>query len=138
MIDESLDEQLPLAQRRTNLATERTRLANERTFLSWVRTGLACVGGGVAVVRILTFFHPTHHFLAKIAGLALIVVGMVIFLFAFLDYRESYLKLDLKGVGANTVWFMGLVVASFCAISTILLLILLTRERETGWTGFAG
>lgn len=90
-----MDESLHLAKERTDLAEERTLLAIERTFSAWIRTGLAFVGGGIAILRVLTFEKAQHQTMAKISGVILIALGIVIFILAVADtlsVQRKFLK----------------------------------------------
>jgi putative membrane protein len=127
---ENTDERILLARERTVLAKERNRLANERTFLAWTRTGLAMVGGGFAMVRLLTFQTLTHQILAQVIGGALLGLGVLIFALSFLDYRNSFKKLQLKNGFAGSVWTIS-------AISFVLIVItlgfILIAARVVDW-----
>jgi putative membrane protein len=78
-------------------------LANERTFLAWVRTCIGIMAFGFVVekfalfIRQITYFldkstvHPSHQIssgYASIVGIALVLIGTILCLFAFLDYKR--------------------------------------------------
>ena len=63
-------------------STARDHLANERTFLAWVRTALGVIGLGVALEKLVDTG------LAALGGVALIIYGIVILLYALLRYRR--------------------------------------------------
>lgn len=115
------DDTLALAKERTVLANERTKMSNERTFLSWVRTGLACVAGGIAIIRFLPFQQSMHEFIAKIVGECLIVMGILIFLIAFFNYRQSYKQLDLLPEQKGSFLATAFVTVALVVLSSILL-----------------
>lgn len=64
----------------------RDHLANERTFLAWIRTSITIVALGFVVARfgILlrevggTHIHPSTARAGAIAGIALVIVGIVV------------------------------------------------------------
>jgi putative membrane protein len=73
-------------------------LANERTFLAWIRTSVALMGFGFVVVKFSLFVKqlsivladkviPTKGFSATI-GIALVALGALIALLAFVRYRH--------------------------------------------------
>jgi putative membrane protein len=75
--------------------------ANERTFLAWVRTAIAIMAFGFVVEKFDLFLRiagaevaaktapGSHQFLGDIAGLALIVLGGVMMVFALLRFRQT-------------------------------------------------
>jgi putative membrane protein len=117
-------ERTSLAQQRTRLASERNRLANERTFLSWIRTGLAITGGGIAVIRFLTFERVEHQFIAKIAGVILIAMGMMMFFLSSLDYWASARQLTTENGYAGSIWSITLIALTLVMVSFVLVLML--------------
>lgn len=116
-------ERTALARERTALANERNRLSIERTFLSWTRTGLGVVGGGIAILRLLFLSVSHHQMLARLAGITLGVLGIAIFILAFLEYRNSCKKLHLQHPYAGSVWFISVFTVTLCILSIILLFI---------------
>ena len=69
-------------------------LANERTYLAWVRTGLVVVTLGFAVARFGLALTTQLEVLpgirySSIVGIALVLLGGVIELFAFQRYRKN-------------------------------------------------
>lgn len=63
----------------------RFTLANERTFLAWGRTSLAFVATGLALARLLG---DGDDLLIELAGVALIVIGGLLALFSYRNYRR--------------------------------------------------
>lgn len=120
------DDQLQLAKERTSLADERTRSANERTFSAWVRTGLACVGGGAAIVRLLNFVEPTHKILATFTGILLMVLGMVIFILSFIDYKQGTKKTLSQSGFAGSVASTTFIFLMLILISSLMMFIALS------------
>lgn len=119
------DEQVYLARQRTTLSRERSQLSNERTFLSWIRTGLASVGGGVALVRLLTFQTPIHEGVAYVVGVALVILGIAIFILSLFDYSKSSAKLNVQNGFAGSRYFVTIIVFVLIAVSIALLGIIL-------------
>jgi len=69
-------------------------LANERTYLAWVRTGLVVITLGFAVARFGLALTTTLEVLpgirySSIVGIALVLLGGAIELFAFQRYRNN-------------------------------------------------
>jgi putative membrane protein len=80
--------------------------ANERTFLAWVRTAIAIMAFGFVVEKFDLFLRLAgaqaeaktlpggHSFLGDIAGLALIVLGGAMMVFAALRFRRTAADID--------------------------------------------
>ncbi len=65
-------------------STARDLLANERTFLAWIRTGLGLIGVGVVMAKLSSA--GAH--LTQVAGLAFIVWGALVMVYAIRRYRD--------------------------------------------------
>lgn len=65
----------------------RFSLANERTFLAWARTSLAMVATGLVLARVLG--NRVDEPLTIASGIALIVLGSVLGLLAYRNYRRN-------------------------------------------------
>jgi putative membrane protein len=114
--------------------------ANERTFLAWVRTGIAVIAFGFVVEKFNLFLRTIAGFsgqeagrrisveqlsgpLGRYDGLALIVVGIVLILFAAAHFvRTSRLIDDQEMHPASSIRVelalsavLGLIVAVLCA-----------------------
>ena len=120
---DDFDLRIEMAKERTLLANERNRLANERTYLAWTRTGLASVGAGFAIIRFLSFQTFSHQILAIIIGFVLVALGIGIFILSYLDYRESYKKLQLQKTYAGSLWSVSTISFVLVMLSLIMLLI---------------
>ena len=80
-------------------------LANQRTFLSWVRTSIALIGLGFAIERFSIFLQQfrliadpdttgnaasaTAHEYSALIGIAMIVVGTGLIIYALKNYLDS-------------------------------------------------
>jgi len=124
IVKDLIDERLLLAQERTTLANERNRLANQRTFLSWIRTGLAGVGGGVGIVRLLSFRDTYHQLVSETVGMILILWGIFIFFLAFIQYRRSFKKLNLKEKEGLSLQVFAVLALTLIVLSMTLLVII--------------
>jgi putative membrane protein len=84
--------------------------ANERTFLAWVRTGIAVIAFGFLVERFDLFLSYLARVaphgrgavpatsLANIAGLTLIVLGMIMIAIAAVRFRRTSREIDAPDV----------------------------------------
>ncbi|MDR2283569.1 MAG: DUF202 domain-containing protein [Sphingobacterium sp.] len=75
-------------------------LANERTFLAWIRTSLGIMGFGFVVVKFSMFMRqiaamlspqqaePAPHGYSSEVGTAIVIIGAVTALLAYLKYRK--------------------------------------------------
>ncbi len=78
------------------LAAIRTLLAAEWTYAAWIRTGLAGIGGGLAVIKLIFFQTLVHQTIAHWTGQLFIILGGLIFVFAYWNYRQSYRSLGIE------------------------------------------
>jgi putative membrane protein len=104
-------------------------LANERTFLAWIRTSVALMGFGFVVVKFSLFVKqlsivlagkvlPTKGFSATI-GIALVAIGALIALLAFLRYRHIEKQL------LNKKYYPSFLLSLLLTIAIVLISILL-------------
>ena len=95
----------------------RFSLANERTFLAWARTCLAMVATGLVLARVL----GESDDLTVAAGIALIVLGSVLGLLAYRNYRrnDEAIRLEKPLVRSSLplVLVVTIAVASIVAIA---------------------
>lgn len=82
----------------------RFHLANERTLLAWVRTGIALMAFGFVAVKFTLFLKqvallsdgkiplPQKGY-SSILGIALVIIGMVMILLAYVKYRQTQKQL---------------------------------------------
>ena len=66
----------------------RFTLANERTFLAWNRTALALVVAGLGIAQVLPPF-PGVPWGRHVLGVPLIVLGAVVSVTAYLEWRRT-------------------------------------------------
>jgi putative membrane protein len=88
----------------------RVYMAAERTFLAWIRTGLALMGFGFVLARFGIFLRSlaATNAIAEIrsprfsvsAGVALIVIGVLVQIFSVFHYRRL-----IHGLNAGTADF---------------------------------
>ncbi len=104
-------------------------LANERTFLAWIRTSVALMGFGFVVVKFSLFVKqfsivlaakviPTKGFSTTI-GIALVALGALVALLAFIRYRHIEQQL------LNKKYFPSFLLSLLLTIVIVLISILL-------------
>ncbi len=71
------------------LAIDRTKLANERTLLAFFRTFVVLISSGLAIIR-LEFLEKIY-----ILGIALIIVGVVVFVYGIVHYLKVNKRISL-------------------------------------------
>src|SRR5690242_14106289 len=79
-------------------------LANERTFLAWIRTNLGIMAFGFVIERFSLFSRQIASFLgdsdassqnySSLPGLALIGIGSILCVFAFLKFKKTEKQID--------------------------------------------
>lgn len=101
------------------LAAIRTLMAAERTYAAWIRTGLAGIGGGLAVIKLIFFQTLVHQTIAHVTGQLLIILGGLIFIFAYWNYRRAYQSLDAEGqlAAPGLLWILSAVTVVLISIS---------------------
>lgn len=122
---------MEMNEKRKTSATD--HLANERTFLAWIRTAIAIMAFGFVVVKFALFIKqvsivlgegpnavvlPTRGYSA-IIGIALVALGTVMTLLAFLRYKNIERQLH------QGTFFPSLTLSVFLTISMILVGLLL-------------
>lgn len=119
------DDQLKLAKERTQLASERNRLAAERTLSAWLRTGLAGVGGGLAIIKFVFFKSPEKLQISYYSGIALVVWGIAVILYALLSYfriigRLTRIHADISGKVGLTLLVFILIILSLSLLYIVI------------------
>ena len=105
----------------------RIYMAAERTFLAWVRTGIAFMGFGFVVARFGLFLREMAHGnnmvvpqhdsgLSLPVGIALIVAGIMVNLFAAIRHRRYTKALDRGELKQDYRTAFPLVIAGFLAV----------------------
>ncbi|MBA4496342.1 YidH family protein [Paenactinomyces guangxiensis] len=103
-------------------------LANERTYLAWVRTAITIMGVGYLAAK-LHFFSTmvssdTGNLLAQLIGLAAIIVGVIIIVYATVNYsakRRGINSQTFIAPSASLIFFTGSVVTlSFLFLAYLL------------------
>jgi len=82
------EERTKLAEDRTVYARTRTFQAAERTYSAWVRTGFPIAGAGVTLGGFLRDNNDAA--IGSIIGGILIVLGILTFLYAWIEYKITY------------------------------------------------
>lgn len=123
MQDEHLSK-TELARERTYWAEDRTILASERTFAAWMRTGLSSVAVGLAVQAIFYESQPT--WLAKLGATLFVIIGIVVFMFAFRSARYVLSRLESQSTNPVSKTGMSLIAILFVLASLFLDVILWT------------
>lgn len=86
--DELAQSRTELAGLRNELAESRTLQAAERTYAAWVRTGFTIAGAGWTLGSILQ--NSDNQTVALLVGGALIVLGLLCFVYAWIGFKSVY------------------------------------------------
>lgn len=116
-------------------ASATDRLANERTFLAWIRTGIAIMGFGFVVVKFSLFIRQLSLALGEkmilpnkgyssFIGIALVIIGAVMTLLAFVRYRNIEKHLQ-RGTYFPSFLLSLLLTIAILIVSFLLILYLL-------------
>lgn len=111
-------------------------LANERTFLAWIRTSIAIMGFGFVVVKFSLFIRQLSIVLGEktilpgkgyspVIGIALVIIGAVMSLLAFVRYRNIENRL-IEGTYFPSFILSLLMTVAIFMVSVLLILYLLT------------
>lgn len=109
---------------RSELAVQRTILANSRTFSAWIRTGLSSVLAGLSIVNFIVGAETFHGFVLFI-GLLFVLIGIIIYIMAYISYKKSYDILDRKEAESTVSLNFLLFVTSGMTLTAILIAALL-------------
>ncbi len=106
----------------------RFTLANERTFLAWNRTALALVVAGLGIVQLLPPF-PRVPWGRHVLGIPLIVLGAVVSVTAYLEWRRNQMALRRREPMPRSVLPRILVstITGVAALSAVILLVSAVR-----------
>lgn len=121
---EETNEKNELAKKRTDLAVQRTVLANARTFSAWIRTGLSSVLAGLAIVKFIENEGAFHGYVLLI-GILFVLIGIAIYLFAFISFKESYDKLGKDNKKKTSPLFFLIAITTGMVLTAVLIIGLL-------------
>lgn len=118
----------------------RVALAAERTFLAWIRTGLALMGFGFIVARFGVFLEQlrliqharsvSSYGLSLWFGTALIVVGVVVFVFSAWHHIRLVRELGRGGVPSPRPSTQAVAMALFLALVGLTMAIYLVSVQD--------
>jgi putative membrane protein len=82
----------------TDLAFERTTLAYERTLMAWIRTAISLISFGFTIYKFFQEWRKTEQpvqsiFTPRIAGMVMILFGLIALLFASVQHYAAIRKL---------------------------------------------
>lgn len=91
-------------------------LANERTFLAWIRTSIALMGFGFVIVKFSLFIQqlalllgpenlPAQEY-SGVVGIVMISIGVLIVLFAFLQYKKYEKQLSNSSLYSSSKLYL--------------------------------
>lgn len=103
-------------------ADDRTLMAEERTFSAWVRTGLTAIATGLGIVKLMPEAEPV--WAVQSLGVILVVVGGMVFGFAFWGYKRGSRNWNRAMPRAVPLWLIGLF-SLLLVVSAVLALILI-------------
>jgi len=117
-------------------ADPQTYLAVERTFLAWLRTGVALMGFGFVIARFGLFLHELafekvavkdpHAGFSIPAGIALIVIGIVVSLAAAIRYHRYLRALDRGEIRTAFDTGLAYLIAGLMALVGLAVVVYLT------------
>jgi uncharacterized membrane protein YidH (DUF202 family) len=102
-------EEITEEKKSAKVRNRRVHMANERTFLSWVRTSIGIMAFGFVVEKFAFFIKRLSYFLGKtgisetappsigyssILGIALVVMGALMGVLAFVRYKKVQKEID--------------------------------------------
>ena len=103
-MDDATDDKKP-----AKASNRRVHMANERTFLAWIRTSIGIMAFGFVVEKFAFFIKKLSYFLGKpsagevaptalgyssIFGIALVAMGALMGLLAFVRYKKVQREID--------------------------------------------
>lgn len=109
---------------KTLLARERTRLANERTFSAWLRTGLSLILGGLGIIKFIDNKKIVEGYVLTL-GLLFVLIGIIIYVFAFIGYRKLNKRLEGKSKELSKYYTVLAVITSSMILAGLLVMFLL-------------
>lgn len=94
------EERTELAKLRNELAESRTLQAAERTYAAWIRTGFTIAGAGWTLGELLN--SSENSTIALLIGGALIILGLMCFVYAWLGFKSVYDYLKKNSAAKNS------------------------------------
>ncbi len=124
---EDMNDKNELAKKRTDLAVQRTILANARTFSAWIRTGLSSVLAGLAIVKFIENEGAFQGYVLLI-GIVFVLIGIAIYLFAFISFKESYDKLGKDKKKGSPLFFLIAITTGMVLTAVLIIGLLLSYQ----------
>jgi putative membrane protein len=116
----------------------REHLANERTFLAWIRTSIALMGFGFVIVKFTLFLKEISHLLevddiplkgySATVGVIMVALGVLIALFAFLQYKKYQNQLNNNSYTASSL--LSLFITLIILVGGIILVFYLISSND--------
>lgn len=122
--EDTRDITVQMSGERSELAVQRTILANARTFSAWIRTGLSSVLAGLSIVNFIVGAEAFHFFVLFI-GLLFVLIGIIIYIMAYVSYKKSYDMLDREEAESSVSLNFLLFVTSGMTLTALLIAALL-------------
>lgn len=97
--NELAEERTTLAKFRNDLAESRTLQAAERTYAAWIRTGFTIAGAGWTLGQALQSSESRD--IALLIGGALIVLGLMCFVYAWFGFKSVFDYLKKISIASN-------------------------------------
>ena len=122
---------------KNSIERSREHLANERTFLAWIRTSIALMGFGFVIVKFSLFLKqlsllletngPVSKGYSSIAGIIMVAIGVIIAIFAFLQYKNNekqlknnyYVSSSMLSLFITLIIIIGGILLTFYLVSII-------------------
>ena len=101
----------------TRLAVQRTRLASERTLMAWIRTSTSLITFGFTIFKFFQYLASNEHrhtvVSPWIVGMAMIVIGLVALILAWVQHRQEMkaLKVDVPDMPYSIAGAMAIMIA---------------------------
>jgi len=118
----------------------REHLANERTLLAWIRTSIGIMAFGFVVVKFSLFIKQLSFLLQKdivipqhgyssVIGIALVAVGAIVLLLAFIKYKQTERQLNSDSFKSSSTLALSLTII-ILLISVLLILYLIENTSR--------
>ena len=119
----------------------REHLANERTLLAWIRTSIGIMAFGFVVVKFSLFIKqltfllqkelviPQQHGYSSVIGIALVAVGAIVLLLAFIKYKQTERQLNNDNFKSSSTLVLSLTII-ILLISVLLILYLIENTSR--------